>query len=150
MKKAIMILLVVLVVVLLALILLDKKPNKETVSGRERVEPTQVLTKYKTQENSEGSVTVEVTPLVISAKENVIFSVSIDTHSIGLDDNLRDISILFDDMGNKYRAISWDGGTGGHHLEGKLIFPNVSSGTKEIRLIISGLAGIKKEFKWAL
>ncbi|MDO8621112.1 MAG: hypothetical protein Q7R31_02420 [Candidatus Levybacteria bacterium] len=150
MKKVAIVLLVVFVTALLALILIDKTTKKETVSSKERAKPTQALAKYKTQGNSEGSVIIEVTPLAISTKENVVFGVSMDTHSVELNKNLKEISLLVDDMGNEYKAISWDGGIGGHHLEGTLVFPKVNSEAKEVKLIIYGIAGINREFKWDL
>lgn len=143
-------LLVVFAVVLFALTATDKKTNKEIASSREGAKPTQVLTKYKTQRNSEGSVIVEVTPLAVSAKENAVFSVSMDTHSIELNENLKEISILIDDMENEYKAINWDGKEGGHHIEGKLVFPNTKTGARQIKLVIYGIDEIDREFKWDL
>lgn len=56
--------------------------------------------KYPKQQNQEAEVTVEVTPLKLSSKENTEFKVVLDTHSVNLDKSLKDISVLEDDKEN--------------------------------------------------
>lgn len=105
---------------------------------------------YQAQTNSEGEVTVEVTSIVLSDKENVQFKIVLNTHSVPLDKDLKDTSILFDDQNNQYEPISWSGGTGGHHLEGILTFPKLSKKAKSARLVIKDISDIDREFLFPL
>ncbi len=106
--------------------------------------------KYATQQNQEAEVTVKVTPLKLFSKENPEFDIILDTHSVNLDKLLKDISVLEDDKGNIYNPISWSGGTGGHHIEGKLVFQSLSEGAKSVRLTIKGIGGVDRIFRWSL
>jgi hypothetical protein len=46
---------------------------------------------------------------------------------------------------------TWEGGRGGHHLSGNLIFPTVSQDARSIKLIIKDIYGVsQREFLWAL
>lgn len=110
--------------------------------------PTPFAPKYQTQENSEGEVIVSVTPVRLSEKENVKFKVSLNTHSVELNYDLKNLAVLTDDNDIEYRPISWDGGVGGHHLEGNLIFPPLSKKVEEVTLKISGISGADRVFKW--
>ena len=103
---------------------------------------------YTKQENQEANVTVEVTPLKLSSKENMEFDIVLDTHSIDLDKSLKDIAELEDDKGNIYNPISWSGETGGHHIEGNLVFPPFSKNAKVVKLTIKQMGGIDRIFKW--
>lgn len=107
-------------------------------------------TGYAKQQNLEAEVTVEVTPLKLSLKENPEFKVVLDTHSVNLDKPLKDISILEDDKGSIYNPISWSGGVGGHHIEGNLVFPPFSKDTKYVKLTIKQIGGADRIFKWNL
>ncbi|MDP3987541.1 MAG: hypothetical protein Q8P80_00150 [Candidatus Levybacteria bacterium] len=146
MRKIIYLLLIVLIVVLAVFLFGGNRGNKgnrgDGGNGGNKI--------YETQTNSKGEVTVEVTPVSLSAKENVKFSITLNTHSVVLDKDLKTISVLFDDEGKEYQAISWDGGVGGHHLEGILTFPPLSSSSRSIKLRISGIANINREFNWQL
>ncbi len=106
--------------------------------------------KYEKQQNQEAEVTVEVTPLKLSSKENTEFDIVLDTHSVSLDKSLKDISELEDNKGNIYNPISWSGGTGGHHLEGNLIFPPFSKDAESVKLTIKQVGGVDRIFNWAL
>jgi len=51
------------------------------------------------------------------------FEVPLNTHSIGLSQDMLQITELIDSLGNLYKPITWEGdGPGGHHREGVLIF----------------------------
>lgn len=104
---------------------------------------------YETQANEEGEVGVSVTPLSLS-KDSTKFKVVLTTHSVDLDYDLKEISVLTDDQKKEYKALSWSGGRGGHHLEGTLIFPEVAKNVKAVRLIIRGIDNVERVFKWNL
>ncbi|MCL4417005.1 MAG: hypothetical protein M1365_09960 [Actinobacteria bacterium] len=106
--------------------------------------------KYSKQQNQEAEVTVEVTPIKLSLKENPEFVVVLSTHSVNLDKSLKEISVLEDDKGNIYNPISWNGGMGGHHLEGNLLFPPFSKDAKSIKLTIKQIGGVDRIFNWVL
>lgn len=149
MKKIIFILIAIVLVVVV--ILSNNKKSIQTQPSGENVptvSPTQTENKYKTQTNSEGEVTVEVTPISLSKESNVQFKVVLNTHSVALDKDLKDISVLTDDKGSQYDPISWSGGTGGHHLEGELTFPPLKEDVKSIKLTISEIADINRVFEW--
>ncbi|MBI2190320.1 MAG: hypothetical protein HYU49_02145, partial [Candidatus Levybacteria bacterium] len=97
---------------------------------KNRVEPKPIEVQpvnktYQTQENSQGEVGVAATPVILSSKENTRFSLVLTTHSVDLDYDIKELSILTDDQKNEYKALSWDGGEGGHHLKGTLVFPKI-------------------------
>lgn len=106
--------------------------------------------KYSKQQNLEAEVTVEVTPIKLSLKENPEFIVVLSTHSVNLDKSLKEISVLEDDKGNIYNPLSWNGGMGGHHLEGNLLFPPFSKDAKSIKLTIKQVGGVDRIFNWVL
>lgn len=86
--------------------------------------------------NSEGPVTVEVSFLNAVSndyKDSFAFEVSLNTHSVALDYDLTNLSVLKDSRGNVYKPLSWTGGSGGHHVSGVLQFPKgAAAGTLEL------------------
>ena len=129
----------------------NKKTATDIQTSNQPVQQVQTTnSKYEKQENQEANVTVEVTPLKLSSKENPEFNIVLDTHSVNLDKPLKDISVLEDDKGNIYSPISWSGGTGGHHLEGNLVFPAFSQEAKSFTLTIKQIGGADRIFKWDL
>lgn len=151
MKKIVFISLAVILV--LVIIIFRGQSSTQTQKPTENIQntqPTQTENKYKTQTNSEGEVTVEVTPISLSKDSNVQFKMVLNTHSVALDKDLKEVSILTDDNGQEYKPISWSGGVGGHHLEGILIFPPLSKETKSVKLTISGIANVNRVFEWIL
>lgn len=92
--------------------------------------------------SSENNVEFRVTPL--SASE---FEISINTHSVDLGFDLTEISMLYDNIGNTYKPLKWEGSApGGHHRSGILKFPFVDSNAKSIKLVIND--GARREFSW--
>ncbi|MCL6096619.1 MAG: hypothetical protein M1444_02995 [Patescibacteria group bacterium] len=129
----------------------NQKNISETKTSSKPIQQVQTTSsKYAKQQNQEVEVTVEVTPLKLSSKENTVFDVSLNTHSVNLDKSLKDISVLEDNKGNIYNPISWSGGTGGHHIEGQLVFQSLSEGAKSVKLTIKQIGGVDRIFKWSL
>lgn len=145
MRKGLIVLLVVIVLSLAAVVWQKQKTNEQT----NNVQPIAKAISYQTQTNEEGEVGVAVTPLLFS-KDASKFSVVLTTHSVELDYDLKEIAILRDDQQNEYRAISWDGGRGGHHLKGTLVFPEVAKNAKTVKLVIRGIEGVDRSFGWNL
>lgn len=102
--------------------------------------------------NDEGRVSFEVTPLDFSYDRPVSFEISIDTHSGSLNFDLTEISVLEDDVGNKYLPLKWDGSSpGGHHRTGILVFPKLDGQAKYMKLVIKDVSDIpERVFIWNL
>ena len=79
---------------------------------------------FETLSNDEQRVWVEVTPLNLPQGGTTLdFEVAFNTHSVNLDFDPAAISVLRDDQGREYPALSWEGpGPGGHHRSGVLRF----------------------------
>ena len=100
--------------------------------------------KFETITSSKNNVEFSITPL--SASE---FEIYINTHSVQLDFNPEEISVLHDDLGNSYKPLKWDGSPpGSHHRNGILKFPDINKNAKSITLDITDSA--RREFKWDL
>lgn len=105
------------------------------------------------QINSEGEVEVEVTPVEISESSDLWqFKIVLTTHSVELDQDLTKVTLLFDDKGNIYQPVSWEGTPpGGHHREGVLSFRSIKPQTPSLRLVIQNVGETKeREFTWNL
>ncbi len=107
------------------------------------------------QSNAEGSVTIDV-EWVKAEDGSLIFNVSMNTHSVDLDQyDLGKLAVLQDDAGNEYHPVSWNSAPGGHHRRGTLAFPSpdsLSQGkVKYIEIVIQDVAGIEERvLKWEL
>jgi len=102
------------------------------------------------QTKSVGAVEVEVTPLSMKSGSNVVFDVSLNTHSVELDYDYTEIAYLEDNLGNKYKAVEWTGEKGGHHLGGSLSFDALEQKSTSVVLTISGIDGQDAAFEWKL
>ena len=105
------------------------------------------------QTNSEGSVTVKITPENISEDiKTWQFQVILDTHIGSLDEDLTKSAELTDEKRNKLLPLSWDGDPpGGHHREGVLTFPAFQERPQSVTLILRNVGGIaEREFIWRI
>jgi len=107
---------------------------------------------FATRSNDAGGVRVVVTPKAIIAKADWEFTVTMDTHTKPLDDDLTKTAVLVDDGGRKYMPLSWQGDKpGGHHRKGVLRFPPPAEQIKSFELQIQGLGGeSKRTFQWTM
>ncbi len=113
-----------------------------------------------TQRNSGGSVTLDVTWRNPKAGGPLVFSVTMDTHSVNLDGyDLGKLTVLRNDQGQEVMPQTWDGPPGGHHRSGNLTFPTtdgsgrpiVGPGTKRLELVIRDVSGVKERvLTWEL
>jgi hypothetical protein len=106
-----------------------------------------------------GGVTVTVLPLNLGATNatTLDFSVTVDTHTAALDQNLATVSVLQPPMGGELVSIQWNGPTGGHHVEGTLSFPRTDTmgmaimGPGTLTLVLRNYAGVaERTFAWDL
>lgn len=106
-----------------------------------------------TQRNSGGSVTVNATWQNPTASGPLLFTLTMDTHSVDLDGyDLGKLAVLRNDQGQEVMAQSWDAPPGGHHRSGTLSFPSsggaakpvLSPTTRSLELVIRDVAGVKE------
>jgi hypothetical protein len=112
---------------------------------------TQKQNTMSTQTNSQGAVTVKVTPENVSEdKKFWQFNVVLDIHTGSLDEDLVKIAELIDERGNKKLPLSWNGASpGGHHREGVIEFSAFQQSPKSVTLILHNVGGIdERKFKW--
>lgn len=99
-----------------------------------------------------GGVRVDVVPVQLAAGQQARFQVSLNTHSVPLDQDLTAVSVLRDSRGREYKPVHWDGAPpGGHHRKGILVFPELSAPLNSVTLTIHDIAGIaNRDFAWQL
>ncbi|MCL5019388.1 MAG: hypothetical protein M1426_02780 [Patescibacteria group bacterium] len=142
--------LIILIAVLVFLV--TRGQQSVNISQNQVTSPTSAVQNGKVfdeKEDSQGAVIITAKPLKINDGENTVFEISYNTHTVGLDKDLKNISVMTDDKGKEYESISWAGGEG-HHVRGNLIFPPVSKDAKSVRLAIKGIDNIDRNFEWKL
>lgn len=147
--KKYIIFLILLFTVFLGILLINKNKNLPN-SNRTTSSPQAQSKTYETKTDTQGTIEVEVTPKVLSSKENSTFEVAINNHQVDLNYDLAKIAVLTDDKGNKYLPVSWSGKEGGHHSAGTLIFGPVLKDTKKIKFLIKDIEGVDRIFEWVL
>lgn len=103
------------------------------------------------QVNREGPVQVEVTPRSLAADAKVWeFDVAFNTHSVPIDGDPAQFSVLVDAGGNTHSALAWKGDPpGGHHRSGVLQFKPLDEPEGAVELRISGVGGVAaRVFRW--
>lgn len=120
-------------------------------------EPSQTDTDDLTRTDSQGAVTVEVTPLNLDNPSGRLeFDVVMDTHSVDLNMDLAPLATLTTDTGITVQATLWDAPRGGHHVAGKLIFPATNDGMAildgagKLTLTIVSVDAPSRVFEWDL
>ncbi len=104
------------------------------------------------QTNSEGAVNISVVPQNAPASGVWKFEITLDTHSVEINEDLSRVSVLVDDSGQEHEPIAWEGDPpGGHHRAGILTFNPVIPKPKSIKLKISEVGGVAERiFAWTL
>jgi hypothetical protein len=107
--------------------------------------------------DSQGAVVVEVTaPNLRAPGGDISFEVSMNTHSVDLSMDLAALSTLRTDLGMVVRASRWEAPRGGHHVNGRLIFPamkdgvSVLDGAGRLTLSIENVDARLRTFEWDL
>lgn len=149
MNKTITILVLALAFIGGFLVFYNPKPASDPVQENSSVSETQQ--KWESKIDEQASVTVTVTPILLLDKsEEWKFDVVMDTHSVELDQDMTKIAMLIDEQGKEYRALSWEGPTGGHHREGILTFSKITPAPKSVELKITDIGGVVRTFNWQL
>lgn len=130
---------------------LNVKQKQETLSTVlpntvENLETIGLSSQTKTM----GEVDVEIIPISVEPEKEVVFELSLNTHSVELNYDYMEIVTLTDDLGNSYKPVKWTGGSSGHHLNGKLVFPPFSKQAKELTLTLNGVDNKIEIFNWKL
>lgn len=140
--------LIFLCVVIIAAILVVKVSSKQ--SNVQSSIPSQTAGNVlSSQANSEGSVTITVTPKNVSKPT---FEIVLDTHTGNLDQDLIKNTILIDDQGNIQKPVGWEGDPfGGHHRKGILLFNSFQKKSKLVTLKIQNVGQVQeRSFTWIM
>lgn len=118
---------------------------------------TSALSDSATRVDEQGAIVIEITPLNPSPSTDTLeFDVVMNTHSIDLNMDLATLSTLTTDTGIALPATIWDAPRGGHHVEGKLIFPSkkdgnsILEGASRLELTIINVEAPSRVFEWEL
>ncbi len=105
--------------------------------------------------DGQGAIIFEVTPLNLNNPTDTLeFDIVLTTHSIELSMDLATQATLTTDMGVTVRATLWDAPRGGHHVEGKLIFPasvdgkSILEGATKLTITILNVEAPSRVFEW--
>ena len=108
-----------------------------------------------TRSDAQGAVTVNVTPLNLdNPSDQLEFDVALETHSVDLSMDLATLATLTTDTGLTVQATTWDAPRGGHHVEGKLLFPATKDGktildnASKLTLTITDVDAPSRVFEW--
>jgi hypothetical protein len=110
-----------------------------------------------TRMDDQGAIIFEVTPLDLNqTAESLEFNIVLTTHSIDLSMDLAATATLSTDTGISVNSTLWDAPRGGHHVEGKLIFPSthdgkfILDGATKLTLTIANVDAATRIFEWEL
>lgn len=107
-----------------------------------------IVSGLQMQEKEAQGVRVLVTPDV--KDKEVVFDISMQTHTIELAEDLMQISELQDQDGGVYKPMAWEGApAGGHHRAGLLKF-TLDNRPKNITLTIRQFQGEDLVFNWSV
>ena len=112
---------------------------------------------YASRMDDQGAIIFEVTPLDLNqTAESLEFNIVLTTHSIDLSMDLATTATLSTDTGVSVNSSLWDAPRGGHHVEGKLIFPaaqdgkSILDGATKLTLTITNVDAPTRIFEWEL
>ncbi|HXH13335.1 MAG TPA: periplasmic heavy metal sensor [Alphaproteobacteria bacterium] len=125
---------------------------------------TAAMPQNLTQQDAQGTVTVEVTLLTPDkprADGKLAVQVKLDTHAVDLDQyQLEKLAVLRDAQGREISALGLESPSGsGHHRGGVLTFPGTDASgkpvlgpeAKALTLILRGIGGVpERVFRWQL
>lgn len=130
-------------------------PPAESISSGSA--PSQDDTGDLTRSDQQGAVTVNVTPLNLeNPSDQLEFDVALETHSVDLSMDLATLATLTTDTGITVQAATWDAPRGGHHVEGKLLFPATKDGkailenASKLTLTITDVDAPSRVFEWPI
>ena len=126
-------------------------PKPASLPAQENPPVSSTQQKWEPKVDDKANVTVTVTPTLLSEESGEWkFDIVMDTHSVELDQDMTKVAMLIDEQGKEYKALKWDGPTGGHHREGVLTFNKITPASKSVKLKISDIGGVVRTFNWQL
>lgn len=146
----IIIIFVFIVAVIVGVQILNKSNENQKSQTSALFEPVQTLG-LEPQSNNDGPVTVIVVPRKSASAGTWEFEITLETHSVELNEDLMKTSVLIADNKN-YEPLAWDGDPpGGHHRNGILQFAPISPQPESIALKIRSIGGVEeRNFIWQL
>lgn len=149
-KDYFIIIFVFIVAVIVGFQILNKSNENQKSQTSALFGPVQTLD-LEPQSNNDGPVTVIVVPRKSASAGTWEFEITLETHSVELNEDSMKTSVLIADNKN-YEPIAWDGDPrGGHHRKGILKFAPISPQPKLITLKILPVGGIEeRNFTWQL
>lgn len=110
-----------------------------------------------TRMDDQGAIVFEVTPLNLDrTADSFEFNIVLTTHSVDLSMDLAATATLETDTGVSVNSTLWDAPRGGHHVNGKLIFPAMVDGKSllesatKLTLTITAVDAPTRIFEWEL
>ena len=102
--------------------------------------------------NDENYVSFEVTPVDFRFDQPLVLEVRMNTHQVDLSFDLLEVSRVTIDESTTLEPTAWEGSpSGGHHRDGKLMFPGVPGSAETLTLTVSNVAGVpERVFAWQL
>jgi hypothetical protein len=154
----------ILLPIFLILSLMLSACSATSTAAQDDPQPAPVSTKFTSPANDtvtrideQGAIIFEITPLDLGAPTDTFeFNVVLTTHSIDLSMDLAILSTLTTDTGISVEATRWDAPLGGHHVEGKLIFPankdgkSILESATKLTLTILNVDAPSRIFEWEL
>jgi len=154
-----------LVVVVLAILLLagcagqqsdgETRPSVSTPqpspSTTETGQPSTSGWDLSSRRNDAGRVVIDVQPQKLDDdQETWEFAVALNTHSVNLDFDMTEVSVLRCDQDQEYTPTVWEGsGPGGHHRSGVLKFAALDHSTSFVEIVIRHVAEVpERVFRW--
>ena len=137
----------------------DPQPAPVSTQGPDAVsgESASLANVSATRIDEQGAIIIEITPLNFASPTDTFeFDVVMTTHSIDLSMDLATQSTLPTDTGVSVESTLWDAPLGGHHVEGKLIFPAtkdgkpILEGATKLTLTILNVDAPTRVFEWEL
>ncbi len=100
----------------------------------------------------ENSVSFEVTPMDFQYGQPLVFEIRMNTHQVDLGFDLMNLATVTTDEGAILVPVAWEGSApGGHHRDGKLIFPEITLPVGQMSLVVEDVAEVPKRiFTWKL
>lgn len=145
MRNKLLLLLIIILSLIAVIIIVSKSSNQEKLPSQEN----SYTVTYPPQADDKGKTVVEVTPQLLAGGK-ASFTVSLTAHSGDPVYDILTTAKLTDDKGKTYKAVSWTGGKGGHHVSGVLSFSEISKDAKSITLTIPQIDKQDRIFNWKL
>ena len=107
--------------------------------------------------DEQGAVIVQASPLNLGIPaDRLEFDIAMNTHSVDLSMNLAELATLTTDTGITIQPTTWNAPSGGHHVDGKLVFPSMQGGksilegASKLTLTIINVDAASRVFEWEL